>query len=62
MDVKGQRHPSTPANLFIPRETAPGTHCIGVRVGLRFDLDAVERKMSVASAENRILIPRSFNL
>jgi hypothetical protein len=32
------------AKVFIPRERAPGTHCIGGWVGSRNGLDIVERR------------------
>jgi Flp pilus assembly protein TadB len=44
---------------FTQRERAPGTHWIGGRVGLRGDLDDVEKRKSVAFAGIRIAIFRS---
>jgi hypothetical protein len=42
---------------FTARERAPGTHCIGVWVGPRGGLDAVEK---IVPAWNQTLIPQ-FN-
>jgi hypothetical protein len=38
---------------FTPGEIAPGTHCIGGRVGLRAGLDAVKKKKFLDSVGNR---------
>jgi hypothetical protein len=38
---------------FTPRPFPSGTHCLGSWVGLRADLDAVERKKFLAPAGNR---------
>jgi hypothetical protein len=41
MEKSGQLHAS---DAFTPKETAPGTHCIGGRMGPRAGLDATENK------------------
>jgi hypothetical protein len=40
----------TPRPLYIPRETAPGTHYIEVWLNLRASLDAVEKRECLYSA------------
>jgi hypothetical protein len=41
---------------FTPKEKAPGTHWIGLWVGLRARLEAVAMRKIPASAGNRILV------